>query len=455
MKIIKKLRRAAYSNTANIFLAFVILLSVVNLLYSLSTNLSESRKAFHVTINYVFTFIFVVELVIKFVVDLNKKTFVFRFWIDILAVLPFLRLFRVLRIFRLFKFISVLKGIDHERIKIFGRTIFSATFEILKIIFFILVIIFSLSILIYHVEGGANKYFKSFTNCVWWVVTTLSTVGYGDIVPKTALGKLVTIVIMLTAIAVFGSITGLFATFIFNKLQGQRKMDINYKNAIFILGWNQSVPKIVDEITKKDETASIIIASTFNEALDLKNAFHVNFDYTLEENLHKINIEKAKNIIIVCDNTATTNKQEMDAKVILTAFTIASVCDDEKVNVVAEINNACHEKHLKKIGVDEVVVTNDYSGNLLAASALVPGTYEIFKELLTSNSENEFFKIKAGATVWGKCFLDASSYLMKKHNALLVGIQRRDQIRLNPKADDLVLENDHLFIISRDYVRLK
>jgi voltage-gated potassium channel len=455
MKIIKKLRRIIYSNTANMLLAFIIILSVTNLIINLSGNLTASQKAYQRLFNLVFTFMFVLELLIKFIVDLNKKTFILRFWIDILAVLPFLRLFRILRIFRLFKFISVLKGIDHQRIKIFGKSITSATYETMKIVIFIFVIIFSLSILIHHVEGESNKYFSSFSNCIWWVVTTLSTVGYGDIVPKTPSGKLITIIVMLTAIAVFGSITGLFANFIFNKLRGHRKMDINYKNSIFILGWNSCVPKIVDEIIKKDETASIVIAGIFNEEPGLLNAFIINTDYTLEENLEKINIKKAKNIIIISDTTESANKQEMDARIILTAFTVTNICDNDAVNIIAEINNQRHEKHLKKIGVDEVVVTNDYSGNLLANAALVPGTYQIFKELLTSNMENEFYKISSGAKVIGENFSGVSSYLKDKFDALLVGIERNGRIMLNPRFDEVIVDNDSLFIISREYVNIK
>ena len=69
------------------------------------------------------------------------------------------------------------------------------------------------SLVAYHAEHPTNPGFATIGDALWWGIVTLTTVGYGDIVPKTATGRWAAVVIMITGVAVLGLLAGSLASF--------------------------------------------------------------------------------------------------------------------------------------------------------------------------------------------------------------------------------------------------
>jgi voltage-gated potassium channel len=69
------------------------------------------------------------------------------------------------------------------------------------------------SLVAYHAEHSTNPQFATVGDALWWGIVTLTTVGYGDIVPKTGTGRWVAVTIMVTGIAVLGLLAGSLASF--------------------------------------------------------------------------------------------------------------------------------------------------------------------------------------------------------------------------------------------------
>jgi voltage-gated potassium channel len=75
------------------------------------------------------------------------------------------------------------------------------------------IVVFFGSVIAYNAEHATNPEYKTFGDSLWWGIVTLTTVGYGDIVPETTPGRAAGVMIMLTGIAVLGLLAGSLASF--------------------------------------------------------------------------------------------------------------------------------------------------------------------------------------------------------------------------------------------------
>jgi voltage-gated potassium channel len=137
--------------------------------------------------------------------------------IDLFAVLPFylyplfpvdLRVLRVLRLFRLLKL-----GRYSPALQTLGRVIADEYRALLGALLIILVLLLFASTAAYFLESGAQPdKFGSIPAAAWWALATLTTVGYGDIVPVTPLGKLLGGVVMLLGVGMIALPVAIIAT---------------------------------------------------------------------------------------------------------------------------------------------------------------------------------------------------------------------------------------------------
>jgi voltage-gated potassium channel len=149
--------------------------------------------------------IFAVEYLLRLLAAPDKFKYLFSFYslIDLMAILPvltgitdvsFVRILRWFRILRLLRFI--------EGKALFGNLDREDSSIVTRILFTIFSIIFIYSGLIYQVEHPVNpKNFGTFFDAVYFAVVTMTTVGFGDITPISDLGKLMTVLMILTGIA--------------------------------------------------------------------------------------------------------------------------------------------------------------------------------------------------------------------------------------------------------------
>ena len=117
------------------------------------------------------------------------------------------RLFRVIRIFRLFRITAY-----YDSLNAIAEVLGNKKQQLLSSVFIILVLILASSLCMYSVESGVEG--SGFTNAfsgIWWAVSTLLTVGYGDIVPITTFGKLLGAVITFLGVGMVAIPTGIIS----------------------------------------------------------------------------------------------------------------------------------------------------------------------------------------------------------------------------------------------------
>jgi len=147
--------------------------------------------------------IFTADVVFRFVASISPLNFLKRNWLEILAItLPFLR---VLRVFRVVIAIRGIKGFFQNRVNATGA----------YILMLVPLTWFTGAIAVLDAESSnPNALITNLREALWWSLSTITTVGYGDKYPTTLEGELVAAVLMITGIALFSAGAGMFASWI-------------------------------------------------------------------------------------------------------------------------------------------------------------------------------------------------------------------------------------------------
>lgn len=164
--------------------------------------------------------LFSIEYALRIFVAKKPFKYIFSFYgvIDFLAILPFflsatidlrsLRAFRIFRIFRAFKLIRYNKALN--RFSIAARLVKE---EIILFLIVTGIFLFLTSAGIYYFENGKQpEVFSSVFHSAWWAVVTLTTVGYEDVYPVTAGGKVFTFFILMIGVGIVTIPAGLVAS---------------------------------------------------------------------------------------------------------------------------------------------------------------------------------------------------------------------------------------------------
>lgn len=216
----------------NIFIILLILISSLALVLESVSSIYTKYGSLLLTIELIFIIIFSFEYFFRIYSARKRKKYIFSFYgiIDFISVFPallsiffypfnyllLLRIFRVFRIFRVLKVINFLK----ERNTLVA-SIQKSLPKIIIFLSFVFVVSLIFASLMYLIEGPSSG-FKDIPTSLYWTIVTITTVGYGDLVPATALGKILSSVIMLSGYGVIAVPTGIVLSE-YSKLNFSRK----------------------------------------------------------------------------------------------------------------------------------------------------------------------------------------------------------------------------------------
>ena len=177
-------------------------------------------------INYLETFelvcivIFSLEYLIRLYIAKRKLKFIFSFYgiIDLLAILPFyltlgfdLRSARVLRFLRLFRLIKLIRY--NKAIRRFQNAFMMIKQELIMFSVVSLILFYLSAVGIYYFENSVQpEAFSSIFSSLWWSVVTLTTVGYGDIVPITFGGRIFTFIVLMIGLGIIAIPSGMISS---------------------------------------------------------------------------------------------------------------------------------------------------------------------------------------------------------------------------------------------------
>jgi voltage-gated potassium channel len=180
---------------------------------------TDYAQTFYV-IEIALTALFTVEYVLRLIVIQHPSRYALSFFgiVDLLAVLPtYLAFFlvdasslqtvRILRLLRVFRVLKLGKFLREGTVLV--RAIKASRYKISVFLFGVLILVVIQGSLVYAVEGDPNGQFSSLPKSIYWAIITLTTVGYGDIAPQTALGQSIAAIIMLMGYGIIAVPTGI------------------------------------------------------------------------------------------------------------------------------------------------------------------------------------------------------------------------------------------------------
>ncbi|MFD2926275.1 potassium channel family protein [Halobacillus naozhouensis] len=303
------------------------------------------------------------------------------------------------------------------------------------------------SFLIVYVEKDT---FPTVFDGFWWVMTTVTTVGYGDYYPVTAAGRGIAIFLYVFGIGLIGIVIGkiidILAVFRRKRVEG----DIMFKGKdhFIIVGWSQKARFAVNEMVDTYKNVEIIIIDELDEAPVLtENIHYIKGNASELYILEKASITNARSVVIFADDSLSGD-QVIDGKTLLIASTIESVAPD--VHTVVEVMEQKHIKNFQHASVDEFIISNETISSLAVRSAFSKGVSNLYNQLLRRSVGDDLYRIPIRSS-WST-YRDAFQALIDEGATLIAD---RSDLTINRKLDEKLPPQAELYAVCDDFTYQK
>lgn len=216
----------------DVVLIYVIIASVLALMLDSIAAVSQRFGGWLTLMEWAFTVLFTLEYLVRIYCSPRPLAYMRSFYglIDLVSILPtylglifpganYVLVVRLLRVLRIFRVLKLARYMSEANVLI--RSMLLARRKIFVFFFVVLVLATIFGSIMYIVEGPEHG-FTSVPISIYWTIVTITTVGYGDMTPKTPLGQLVATAVMLTGYSIIAVPTGILTAELAQEINRER-----------------------------------------------------------------------------------------------------------------------------------------------------------------------------------------------------------------------------------------
>ena len=278
--------------------------------------------------------------------------------------------------------------------------------------------------------GEVWTWYERFGRAIWWGLVTLTTVGYGDVVPITFLGRVLATGLMVVGFVSLSLVTATVASvFIERKFRQEKGLEaVKSTQHILILGWPEDAESLLDQLLKRLPPAIpvVLINKAPPEQMDaIKErypehaVFYLRGDYSREDILLKANVGWAIKAIILADRQPGETAAQVDQRTLFTALTLKAL--HAKIRIMGELLRPENRAYLERAGAEEVLIRGQYDSSLLAGAITSPALFRIYTSLLMGDGQG-LWDVEVPSRFHGRPLAELSAYLQEQHQGILIGI---------------------------------
>jgi len=313
------------------------------------------------------------------------------------------------------------------------------------------------SALFYTVEKPRHEG-VNFFQTIWSVFFTMVSGDFVEIKPTTAAGRLLVTLLIFFGIGFVSVVTATIASaLVVDKIkEGKGMKALRLRNHFLICGWNAAAPTVLASLRAAKPGKHVVIIANLAECPEADADEKVHFicgDCTEEGVLRRAAAAYADTALVLADYSGGRGRAgDLDARTILAVLTLETI--NRNIYTCAELINPKNRVHLERVHADEVVISGEYAGKVLATAAVAHGISAVVNDLLTVGEGAEFYKIPVPAALAGVTFDDALGYFREKCHALPVAVMRGGEAVVNPAVGFALAAGDELFVIATEEPRL-
>lgn len=310
-----------------------------------------------------------------------------------------------------------------------------------------------LFVVLVEVEKHHDKaLIKGFGDAAWYILVTLTTVGYGDMYPITTTGKIIGAIFLVSSIGMIGFFISVVSSFI-NDVRERHKMGYggtSFKNHVIILGWDTFARAVTECLLAAGRQVAIVVndkdtIDSIYDEFSQKNVFVLYSQYDHIHNLAKVNLNQSALVFLNLPND--TDK-------------LISILNIKQTNPQAKFLVVLEQTQLKDTfygaGVTYVLSKNDIAAKLVASYIFEPDVAHFNNDLLShALTNNDYdvqeYKVLESNPYAGKQYGEVFADIKQRFGCLPIGmvkIRQEQRILLKLPPDSTIVETgDYIIFI--------